>query len=121
MIYLASPYSHEDPTVRQQRFEAVKHCQGRLLQEGIPCISPIVMFHNIAEDFKLPKDEEYWRSINSRLLKACSAVAVLSIEGWEDSVGLKEELHAARLGGYAVVFVSSSPTENEFRTLEEIA
>ena len=42
MIYLASPYSHPDPLVRQARFDAACHAAAGPIQAGHAVVAPIV-------------------------------------------------------------------------------
>lgn len=44
MIYLASPYSHPAPAVRQERYEAACAATATLTREGHPVFSPISLF-----------------------------------------------------------------------------
>ena len=45
MIYLASPYSHSDPLVRQARFDAACRVTANLIQAGQAVVAPIVLGH----------------------------------------------------------------------------
>lgn len=99
LIYLASPYSHPDPAVRAARFEAVCRVAGRLMAEGRFVFSLIAHTHPIAEVCALPLDFTYWAAYDRRMLEACDALAVLCLEGWQESVGVAAELAlAAELG-----------------------
>ncbi len=48
MIYLASPYSHPDPAVREQRFRAACRAAAELIRAGHVVISPVVHGHPMA-------------------------------------------------------------------------
>jgi hypothetical protein len=48
MIYLASPYSHPDPAVREARFREACRAAAKLMRLGQPAFSPIVHGHPIA-------------------------------------------------------------------------
>ena len=41
MIYIASPYTHADPAVRQRRFEDVYHYVAERMLQGAVVYSPI--------------------------------------------------------------------------------
>jgi Domain of unknown function (DUF1937). len=45
MIYLASPYSHPDPLVREARFDAACRAMADLVHAGQIVFSPIVHGH----------------------------------------------------------------------------
>jgi hypothetical protein len=60
MIYLASPYSHPDPAVRQERYEAVCQAAAELISRGHIVFSPVAHSHTIAT-YGLPGDWEFWQ------------------------------------------------------------
>ena len=49
MIYLASPCSHPDPAVREQRYQAACRAVAALLHERRLVFSPIVNGHPLGE------------------------------------------------------------------------
>jgi Domain of unknown function (DUF1937) len=49
MIYLASPYSHPDATVRESRFRAACQAVVALLLTGEVVFAPIVHCHPLVE------------------------------------------------------------------------
>ena len=50
IIYLAAPYSHPDPGVRERRFRAINRAAAALIAEGRIVFSPISMSHPIEPD-----------------------------------------------------------------------
>ena len=56
-IYLASPYTAQDPGVEQARVQAVKHVSGRLIREGQGDIFALGIHrgHAAAQASSLPK------------------------------------------------------------------
>ena len=56
MIYLASPYSHPDPAVMEQRFETACRVAGWLMARGEIVFCPIAMSHSVAVRYDLPRD-----------------------------------------------------------------
>lgn len=110
MIYLASPYSHPDPEVRQQRFTDVCRAAGRLmLQIGEVIYSPIAHGHSVAE--VCPEidamDAEFWMRQCIGMLRNADALFVLKLDGWRESRGVAEELEIARAFGIPVKFVEA--------------
>ncbi len=57
MIYLASPYSHDDPAVRQERFDAACRAAAELVRQGKTVFRPVAHSHAICR-YGLPWD---WR------------------------------------------------------------
>ena len=105
MIYLASPYSHLDPTVREQRYRAARRATAALLLAGQPVISPIAHSHSLVEH-GLPADWTFWQRYDRELLARCDEVVVLALDGWEASVGVQEEIRIARELGKPVRYLA---------------
>jgi hypothetical protein len=98
MIYLASPYSHRDPAVRQHRFDAVCRVAAELIRHGAVVYSPIVHGHPLCR-YDLPTDWAFWQEYDLAFLKKCDRIVVLRLDGWQESVGVRAEVEAAaRLG-----------------------
>ena len=104
MIYLASPYSHPDPAVRQQRFEAVCAAAARMMARGQHVFSPIAHSHPIALAGGLPTGWEYWEVFDRVLIGACAEVRVLMLDGWNHSAGIREETRIALELGKPVLY-----------------
>jgi hypothetical protein len=96
LIYLAVPYSHPDPAVRQQRFEAVNRAAADLMRDGVYVFSPISHTHSIALAGELPIDWNYWQGYDRTMLAACDRMVVLTLPGWEASVGVRAEMKIAQ-------------------------
>lgn len=95
MIYLASPYTHADPAVMEQRYEDVLEVVASLAASSLVVYSPIVHFHEVAKKYNLPRDYAFWQIQNIGMLKKADYVMVLRLEGWETSVGICGELEQA--------------------------
>jgi len=107
MIYLASPYSHPDAAVRQQRFESACRAAAELIRRGHVVFSPIAHSHGIAQH-GLPVDWDFWEAQDRRLLAACDELWVLTLDGWRESRGVQAEIAIARAAGKPVRFVSEA-------------
>ena len=69
MIYLASPYSHPDAVVREQRFRDVCLAAARLIRAGQIVFSPIAHSHPIASGgFGLPTGWDEAESFRASLV-----------------------------------------------------
>jgi hypothetical protein len=105
-VYLASPYSHDDPAVRLERYEAVKQAMTRIALLNIPVYSPIVHWHIVAVDNNLPVDAVFWQKQNESMMLASGGIWVLCIDGWRQSRGVAAEIAFAeryRLPVYSVI------------------
>ena len=110
MIYLASPYSHSDPTVPEQRFRQVCRVASRLMREGHIVFSPIAHSHPIAMAGGLPTDWTFWKEFDRAMLGAASELWVLRIPGWMGSRGIASELTIWHYRG-PVKFIDPLPEE----------
>lgn len=106
LYYLASPYSHPDPYIRQQRFSAAVSAQASLLLAGYTCISPIVQCHELALRTSLPFTADFWASYNKNLLFKCQGLLILTIPGWKESKGVAAETGWAIERGLQTLYVS---------------
>jgi Domain of unknown function (DUF1937) len=105
MIYLASPYSHPDPAVREARFRAACQSVVALLRAGKVVFAPIVHCHPLVE-YGLPTAWDFWEPIDRTYLERCDEVTVLTLPCWEDSVGVRAEVAMARELGKLVRFLA---------------
>lgn len=94
MIYLASPYTHSDPSVREARFDAACQATVGLVRSGHVVFSPIVHGHPLVR-FDLPIEWDYWERFDREYLRRCNEVAVLMIDGWRESRGVQAEIDLA--------------------------
>lgn len=104
MIYLASPYTHEDPKVREIRYNIVSRKTAELACAGLHVFSPIVNSHPLAEKYDLPKNFDFWEDFDKEMILLAEFVLVLKIDGWEDSEGITSELAFCKEQGVPVFF-----------------
>ncbi len=104
MIYLASPYSHPDPAVREQRFHAACQAAVALLHAGRVVFSPIAHSHPLAQH-GLPGNWHFWERYDRAFLELCDEVVVLMLDGWQESVGVQAEIRIARELGKPVRYL----------------
>lgn len=96
LIYLASPYSHNDQTMRKYRYDKVVDLTAKLLNQGYHVISPVVHCHPLAVKHNIATDFTFWKSYNYAILSKCNLLVVYKLKGWEKSEGLQGELEMAR-------------------------
>ena len=94
MIYLASPYTHPDPSVRASRFRATCQAAAKLIQQGNLVFAPIAHSHPMTE-FGLPSDWRFWECHDVEFLRRCNELAVLKLDGWRESRGVQAEIDLA--------------------------
>jgi len=111
LIYLASSYSHVDPNIRKQRYEKVLEITAKLIiEQGLIVYSPIVHNHpvvllheNRTEDCAF----EFWRKFDSKMLSRCDQMWILTIDGWNTSTGIREEMKIAESLAIQIRFVNT--------------
>lgn len=112
MIYVASPYSSPDPGLMVHRYREVERVTALLLQNKIWCYSPIVHCHELANNYKLPTDHAYWREYNFHMLDRAVALLVHQQPGWEESIGVNEEIDYSHSLNLRLVFHPENETQD---------
>jgi hypothetical protein len=92
MIYIASPYSHEDVVVMEERAYAVTYYCYTEIKKGNTVFSPITYGHQIRKMGNMPNDWDFWMNFCLDFLKHSDELHVLTLDGWERSVGVKAEI-----------------------------
>jgi nucleoside 2-deoxyribosyltransferase len=117
VLYLASPYSHPDLAVREQRYRAACAATAALLRSGVIVFAPIVHSHPLVE-YGLPTGWEFWERCDREHLQRCDEVAVLMLDGWRDCAGVQAEVRLATELGKPIRYLDpedllgSLPTED---------
>lgn len=104
-MYLGSPYSHHDPAVRHMRYRAAGRATAHLIRQGVCVYSPIVHCHEIAREFGLPKDFDFWKEYNFKMLEPADFLLILKLDGWKESKGLEGEMGFAQRKGIPIDFM----------------
>ena len=106
-VYIASPYTHSDPDVRETRYGLVAAYVAAKMVEGEVLYSPIVHHHPMSLEHKLPHDWAFWRNIDGNMLGVARSLRVLKLDGWERSVGVQSEIAIALTLGLTVEYVEA--------------
>lgn len=101
IVYLASPYSHPDPRIREERYGHASYMAAMLMRDGRLVYSPIVHSHPLTR-LGLPTTWDYWRTLDEAMLSRCQELLVLTLDGWENSEGVMAEIRLARKLGIPV-------------------
>lgn len=110
MIYLASPYSDPDPTIRQARYEEAVRYAARLWAEGKIVFSPIAHSHPIALH-GIDGQWKQWQEFDCTIIRACSEMWILMLPGWEQSRGIAAETAYAATIGLPIAYVQWTNNE----------
>lgn len=110
MIYVATPYSHVETSVMEQRFEEACKITYTLLEQGFVVYSPIVHCHPIAVRFGLPRGIDFWEKFDRQMIMSAESILIVKMDGWEQSKGiLQERKIAAEQDG--MLFYFATPEE----------
>lgn len=102
LYYLASPYSHESATIREQRATQAAQFVAHGMANGIHLLSPVALCVNVPAS----TDWQTWAAYDLALLGRCDELWVLALPGWESSVGVGAEMSYAQDKGIPVRVVN---------------
>ena len=106
LYYLASPYSHTNSFIKQCRYEAVIYAGSLLTRKGFRLLEPIAMCHEQSNRHDMPGGYEFWKTRDRGFIDICDGIIVLTINGWDESVGVSDEIQHARDTRKSVTFMS---------------
>jgi hypothetical protein len=116
--YLGSPYNHQDPKIKRKRLAVVNWVSLEMLSKGELVFSPLS--HNLTVDFKRKFNSwEAWQTLDLEFLSRCDVLLVLKQKGWEDSIGLKDEIKFAKKHGIEIKEVEAPNEEKTKEILED--
>jgi len=105
-LYLASPYSSPEASIREARYREALRASAWLFQHDMLIFSPIVHCHHLAESHAMPSDAEFWKSYDQTMIRFSSGVIILQIEGWRESKGVTAEIAFANQLGVEIIGMS---------------
>ncbi len=107
MIYLATPYTHDDQRVVQQRFEQTEAITAHLLKQQKHIVSPIVHCHALASKHAMPTHFQFWQDYCLTLLDAATELWVVTMPGWDKSTGVQAEIAHAQKRGIQIQYINT--------------
>jgi len=94
--YLATPYS-KYPGGIDLAFRHAACIAGNLVKHGYRVYSPIAHTHPLALHAGIdPLDHKIWLPFDETMMKACEAILVAKMLGWETSFGVQHEISVFR-------------------------
>lgn len=101
IIYLGSPYSHPDFSVRRDRYLAVTRAAVAIGRTGIRVYSPVTLGHiyDALSEHEIPYDWDYWAEMDRRFIRVCHELWIYCQDGWIQSRGVQRELAYAKTIG----------------------
>jgi len=95
ILYLACPYTDPDYAVREKRFKLATQAAASLIGKGHIVFSPITMTHPIDVAMVGKRNtlgSDFWVRFDQTFMERCDEFALLTIDGWESSSGIRREL-----------------------------
>lgn len=105
MLYVASPYTHADPDVRQRRFALACVATARMMAAGDVVYSPVAHGHVIEDVGGARLSHGDWMRQCLPILARCDGLRVLMIDGWRESSGVAQEIAYAKAADMDVEYV----------------
>lgn len=111
--YLASPYTHPEWRVQDDRAHEANVMAGMLLSKGIFVHQPIWSTHRIADLFTLPGDHLFWLNFNKAFIDPSVGMIMCDIPGWKESKGCQQEINYCKEIGKPVYLFDGNATITE--------
>lgn len=106
MIYIASPYSHPNPSVLNLRYKLVFKYTRLCMAKGEVVFSPIVYGHQFVESNPALVPHYAWQDFNEHMLLCASRLRILKMAGWAESVGVAAERLFAERNNIPIDYIS---------------
>jgi len=103
IIYIGCPYTHEDKSVMEERYQAVTNVTAFLVAKGWKVFSPITYGHLLCQFKDMPKDFEFWKDLCISFLSKADVFISLNLDGYLGSRGLAEELEYCEDNGIYII------------------
>ena len=109
-VYMGSPYSlYRDGYDEAARLASL--AAAALMFKGLVVYAPIPHGHAVAMH-GVPATWDFWHRPCAPFIEAASALVVLKLEGWRDSVGLTYEIARFHEAGKPIVYVTMEELAN---------
>lgn len=95
MIYLASPYTHNNEYIRLRRYRNACKAASVLMKDYV-VFCPIAHSHAIGEVSGDTMDYDFWMAQDLPVLAKCDKMIVLQLDGWDESRGVIAEIEFAK-------------------------
>ena len=111
LVYLASPHSSGGSVTGEKvevRTGATARMAVMLLDAGVNLYSPIVMGVGL-QSHGHTRHRDWWMHRDKKFLRKCDCLAVLTLDGWEKSPGVQEEIELSLVAGKEIFLIGEKP------------
>lgn len=105
LAYLAAPYSDPDRRVVAERIRQFCLKAVEIEKAGYYHVTSGLYNHLLLQYSDLPGDWSFWGSYSETLLRKADLVYVLCLPGWQQSIGVQEEIRIAHEANIPVVYL----------------
>jgi hypothetical protein len=108
--YVATPYSKYPAGLDAAYRDANRAAAGLVVQHGMRVFCPIAHSHSLCSAYGTEGgiddavSHDFWKWFDQPMVDACHGVAVVMMDGWDDSRGLLHEVAEARKAGKPVLY-----------------
>ena len=118
--YLASPYSHPSPVKRHERYLTACYVASLMIRKGILVFSPIASSHSISTNLSGESyGWDFWKEFDLAIIEVCKDFYILTIDGWDKSVGVTAEIQHAKKLGLPIYTVNENGTTNWMNSISK--
>lgn len=103
LIYLACPYTDPDLKVMEYRLGVAAAVASMMVKADLFVFSPLSYGESITVNGNLPRTWEFWEKFDAVMVSKSGLLIVISIDGWEESVGVQAEIKLAKKYGVPVI------------------
>ena len=113
--YLGLTYTDSDPLMENWRADISDRIAADLFVHGRIIFAPISAWHHIARKHDLPGTFERWSELDEEFIKISTKLLIITLPGWEDSVGVAGEIKLANKYNVPIEYIDPYPylTEEE--------
>jgi len=109
LIYIASPYTNAEESVREENYRIVSMIAAEIVAEGSVAFSPITYGHTLLKYKEMPSDWPFWKNFCLTFLSKCDKIIVYKMPGWDKSKGVGEEIEFAKENGIIIEYIEYLP------------
>lgn len=96
LTYLACPYTDPNPKIMQLRYAVNAQVAADLFKEGIMVFAASMHNAFIEEIANLKDRFSTWQAFNHLMIERSDRVLVVTLDGWEQSKGVQDQIQYAK-------------------------